>query len=165
MFLAFLPLAVNAEGQGELFPSIKVETLTGIHFEIPKQKAMLLVIGFEKECVSQACSWIEAIDKEGLIPKDMEHYCVAILGNSSLARVLHPFIRLSLKQIVPKAEHHNVCMSRYEKASLQKILNVKNSSEIVLVLLNSTGNICWSHIGLITEPAKKCLKVEAFKKL
>lgn len=165
VFLAFLSHALDAEGYGELFPMLKVETLAGTSFEIPKKKATLLMIGFEKECVNQAHSWIEAIHKEGLIPEDMEHYCVAVLGNSSLARVLHPFVMLSLKQVVPKAEHRKVGVSRYGKELLQKELCIKSPSEITLVLLNSFGNICWRHTGSITEPSKISLKTEAFKEV
>jgi len=140
---------LNATSYPTSFPIIKGKTLAGKRMTFPRDyagKQVFVLLGFQEHHKSEAEGWIDFFESRFFDYDTIRYFAVPMIGPSFLNFVKYQVIRKNvLDRRYPHVLVYPKCLSR-----ILKSLSVNGKNDLLLYLLNKSGQIIWSDQGRIT---------------
>ncbi|MFC1563637.1 hypothetical protein ACFL6G_01815 [candidate division KSB1 bacterium] len=152
---------------GMPFPSMKVKALSGKTVQYPvslKGKVTLILIAFERNTQEKIDTWmmpfIEKYDKAD----DVLFYEIPMLKRRW--KLMSPVIDRGMRSGIPSERHGNVTTFYGNINKYRKLLNMDDTSDAYVFLLDKNGIIQWHISGSATEERLRLLyeKTESLRK-
>ncbi|MEE4311402.1 MAG: hypothetical protein V2J62_05985 [candidate division KSB1 bacterium] len=151
---------------GEVFPTLKAETLSGIDILYPddvKGKTTLILMAFKRETQLKIDSWLKPFLERFEKNTSIHFFEIPMLAKGW--KLMSRFIDGGMRSGIPTEKHGNVSTFYGDVDKYCRLLSITDKSDGYVFLLDGDGIIRWRSSGFATEGKLESLysKIESLK--
>lgn len=151
---------------GEVFPSLRAETLSGIDILYPDDvegKTTLILMAFKRETQLKIDSWLEPFLAKFEKDTSIQFFEIPMLAKGW--KLMSRFIDGGMRSGIPIEKHGNVSTFYGDVDKYCRLLSITDKSDGYVFLLDKYGVLQWRSSGYATEEKLELLysKIESLK--